>query len=155
MNHQPPCGGEDLAMADRPLKSVIGQNHRRVISVRMRLLEEYSLKLIELFRPFESVLTSRSPLPPEKTAAIESEIAAFQSRIREMKTELGLEHAHRNAKREAAALVSTMMTYVEELHPRYLKGYGSISDPMDHYLKECLRDLSKTLEKISRTLRED
>lgn len=148
-------GDEDFSVADRPLQSLISQNHRRVISVRMRLLEEYSLKLLELFRPFESALASRSPLPPEKTEAIEQEIGAFQARIRDMKTELGLEHAHRSARREAAALVSTMMTYVEELHPRYLKGYGSISDPMDRYLKECLKDLSKTLQKINRTLRED
>ncbi|MEJ2008055.1 MAG: hypothetical protein P8Z30_07865 [Acidobacteriota bacterium] len=142
-------------MADRSLHSVISQNHRRVISVRMRLLEEYSLKLLDLFRPFESVLTSRPPLPPEKTEAIEGEIAAFRSRIRDMKVELGLEHAHRSSRREAAALISTMITYVEELHPRYLRGYGSVSEPMDHYLKDCLKDLSKTLEKISRILKDD
>jgi len=151
----PPGGGGGFAMADRTLQSVISQNHRRVISVRMRLLEEYSLKLLELFRPFESVLTSRSPLPQEKTEAIESEIAAFRSRIRDMKAELGLEHAHRSARREAAALISTMITYVEELHPRYLRGYGAVPDPMDHYLKECLKDLSETLDKISRFLKKE
>ncbi len=155
MNRLPPCGSKDLAMADRSLQSLISQNHRRVISVRMRLLEEYSLKLLELFRPFESVLTSRSPLPPEKAETIESEIEAFRSRIRDMKAELGLEHAHRSSRREAAALISTMMTYVEELHPRYLKGYGSVSEPMDHYLKACLKDLAKPLDKISRILKDD
>jgi len=142
-------------MADQPLQSVIGQNHRRVLSVRMRLLEEYSLKLLELFRPFESVLTSRSPLPPEKSGRIESEIAALHSRIRDMKAELGLEHSHRSARREAAALISTMLTYVEELHPRYLKGYGPVPDPISRYLKECLKGFSETLDKINRTLRDD
>jgi len=142
-------------MADQPLKSLIGHNHRRVLSVRMRLLEEYSIRLLELFRPHESVLTSRSPLPGEMAEAMESEIAALHSRIRDMKAELGLEHSRRSARREAAALVSTMVTYVEELHPRYLKGYGSIPDPISRYLKDCLKGLTESLDKISRTLRDN
>lgn len=142
-------------MADRPLKSLISSNHRRVISVRMRLLEEYSLKLLELFHPVDSVLTSRAPLPQEKAKEIEDEIAAFRSRIRDMKAELGLERDHRSSQREASALVTTMATYVEELHPRYLKGYGSMPNSIDRYLKECMKGLSETLNKINETLKDD
>ena len=141
-------------MADQPLHSVIGQNHRRVLSVRLRLLEEYSFLLLELFRPLESELTSRPPLPHEMTSEVEREIAALQARIREMKAELGLERSHRSARREAAALISTMITYVEELHPRYLKGYGSIPEPLSRYLKESLKGFSETLDKISHALRD-
>lgn len=140
-------------MADQQLRSEIGPNHRRVLSVRLRLLEEYSLQLMELFQPLESVLTSRSPLPAEMIAEMESEIAALQSRISEMKQDLGLEQSSRSAMREAAALISTMTTYVEELHPRYLKGYGSIPDPLSRYLKECLKGLSQTLNKINGILK--
>ena len=141
-------------MADQPLHSVIGQNHRRVLSVRLRLLEEYSLLLLELFRPLETELTSRPPLPQAAAKQVEREVAALQSRIREMKAELDLERSHRSARREAAALISTMITYVEELHPRYLKGYGSIPDPLSRYLKESLKGFSETLDKISRILRD-
>ena len=141
-------------MADQPLHSLIGQNHRRVLSVRMRLLEEYSIRLMELFQPYESALTTRSPLSKGMMERVESEIADLHSRIRDMKAELGLEHSHRSARREAAALVSTMMTYIEELHPRYLKGYGSIPDPVSRYLKECLKGLSEALDKINRTLKD-
>ena len=140
-------------MADPQLRSEIGPNHRRVLSVRLRLLEEYSIQLMELFQPFESVLTSRSPLPAEMIAEMEREIAALQSRISEMKQDLGLEQSSRSAMREAAALISTMITYVEELHPRYLKGYGSIPDPLSRYLKECLKGLSQTLNKINGILK--
>ena len=141
-------------MADQPLHSLIGQNHRRVISVRMRLLEEYSLRLLELFEPLEAELTTRTPLPRGMTEQMEREIASLQSKIHAMKTELDLEHSRRSARREAAALVSTMITYVEELHPRYLKGYGSIPDPVSRYLKESLKGLSDALEKINRTLKD-
>ncbi len=142
-------------MSDRPLHSLIGQNHRRILSVRLRLLEEYSNHLLDLFHPFESVLTSRSSLPDEMAEELGNQIAALHAKIRDMKAELGLERSHRSARREAAALVSTMITYVEELHPQYLKGYASISDPISRYLKESLKGLSETLDKISRTLRHD
>ena len=141
-------------MADEPLQSLIGHNHRRVISVRLRLLEEYSLQLLELFEPLEAELTSRDPLPQGLTEKMEREIAALHSRIRTMKSDLGLEHSERSARREAAALVSTMITYVEELHPRYLEGYGSLPEPISGYLKDRLKGLAETLNKISRTLRE-
>jgi hypothetical protein len=141
-------------MADESLQSLIGHNHRRVISVRLRLLEEYSLQLLELFEPLEAELTSRDPLPQEMSQKMESEITALRSRIRAMKAELGLEHSERSARREAAALVSTMITYVEELHPRYLKGYGSLPEPISHYLKDRLKGLVETLNKISRALRD-
>jgi hypothetical protein len=154
VNHLPPRGSKDLAMSDQPLQSLIGQNHRRVLSVRMRLLEEYSNRLLELFKPFDTALTSRSPLPQGMMEQMESEIASLHTRIVDMKADLGLEHSHRSARREAAALVSTMMTYVEELHPRYLKGYGSIPDPVSRYLKECLKGLLETLDKINRTLKQ-
>lgn len=142
-------------MADEPLHSLIGHNHRRVISVRLRLLEEYSLRLMELFEPLEAELTTRDPLPQAMTGQMEREVAALQSRIRDMKADLGLEHSERSARREAAALVSTMITYVEELHPRYLKGYGSMPEPVGRYLKERLKGFTETLDQISRALRDD
>ena len=141
-------------MSDQPLQSLIGHNHRRVLSVRMRLLEEYSIRLLELFRPSESELTTRSPLPHEIMKEMESEVANLRSTIHDMKVQLGLERSHRSARREAAALISTMLTYIEELHPRYLKGYGSISDPVSRYLNECLKEFSETLDKINGTLKD-
>jgi hypothetical protein len=141
-------------MSDRPLQSLIGENHRRVLSVRMRLLEEYSSRLLELFQPVESLLTSRPPLPQGMKERMEGEVAELHSRIHRIKADLGLEQSRRSARREAAALVTTMITYVEELHPRYLKGYGSIPEPVGSYLKECLTGFLEALDKINQTLKE-
>jgi hypothetical protein len=141
-------------MADQPLQTLISQNHRRVISVRLRLLEEYSIQVLELFKPLESELTWRAALPQRMGAGMEREISALRSMIRAMKAELGLEPCERSAPREAAALVSTMMTYIEELHPRYLKGYGSMPEPVSRYLKERLKGLAEELNKISRILKD-
>jgi len=141
-------------MADQPLHSLMGQNHRRVISIRLRLLEEYSTRLLELFQPLEADLTSRSALPAVMAERMEREVAALHSSIRDIKADLDLEHSHRSARREAAALVSTMITYVEELHPRYMKGYGEMPEPVSRYLKEHLKGLTEALEKINRTLKD-
>ncbi|HEX5412466.1 MAG TPA: hypothetical protein VFZ27_11480 [Terriglobia bacterium] len=47
-----------------------------------------------------------------------------------------------------------MITSVEELHPRYLKGYGSMPESISRYLKERLKEIADALNKISRTLRD-
>ncbi|HUZ45412.1 MAG TPA: hypothetical protein VMW54_02120 [Terriglobia bacterium] len=135
--------------------SKMSPNHRRVLSVRLRLLEDYGLQLHELLRPVESAFTSRPALPPEKAEKLNSALLAFRSRIRRIKTELELEHHHQNVKREAMALVATMMNSVEELHPRYLDGYGNVPDPLAAYLQGCLPDLSKALDAANRILADD
>ena len=137
------------------LASKISPNHRRVLSVRLRLLEDYGLQLLELLRPVESAFTSRPALPPEKTEELERALRAFHARISQIKTELELEHHHQNVKREAMARVTAMITNVEELHPRYLKGYGNVPDPLAAYLQGCLRDLSKALGAANRILADD
>lgn len=121
----------------------------------MRLLEDYCLQLLELLRPVESALTSRSPLPPEKAEKLERSLVAVRSTIGQIKADLNLEHHHRNVKREAMALVATMMTNVEELHPHYLKGYGAVPDPLARYLQGCLNDLADALEAVDRILLDD
>ncbi|HEX5412465.1 MAG TPA: hypothetical protein VFZ27_11475 [Terriglobia bacterium] len=88
-------------MADQPLESLISRNHRRVISVPMRLLEEYSIQLLELFEPFESEFISRESLSHKMAEKVEREITALRSMLRSMKDDLGLEHYKRSAPREA------------------------------------------------------
>ncbi len=130
-------------------------NHRRVLSVRMRLLEDYCLQLAELLRPYESNLTSRSALPPEKAEKVERALRALRSRIARIKSDLDLEPVRQNVKREAVALVATMLNNVEELHPRYLKGYGAVPEPLGRYLQACLVDLEKGVDAVNRILQED
>jgi hypothetical protein len=130
-------------------------NHRRVLSVRMRLLEDYCLQLLELLHPKESVLTSRPGLPRGKAAKLERALEAVRSKIIQIKGELELEHVHQNARREAAALMAAMRTNVEELHPRYLTGYGTVPDPLARYLQGSLKDLEGALDAVNQILLHD
>jgi hypothetical protein len=127
-------------------------NHRRALSVRMRLLEDYCLRLLEIFRPAEAGGAPGLPLPREKAEKVERALRDFRSRIGRIKAELELEHVHPNPRREAVALVATMMTNLEELHPRYLTGYGTIPDPLARYLQGRLKSLEDALEAVNRIL---
>ena len=139
----------------KALLASMSPNHRRVLSVRMRLLEDYCLQLLELLRPVESALTSRSAIPPEKAEKLERALLAFRSTLGRIRAELELERLNQNVKRESMALVATMMINVEELHPHYLKGYGAVPDPLARYLEGCLNGLANALKAVNRILVDD
>jgi hypothetical protein len=134
------------------LPSETSANHRRVISVRVRVLEDACLRLLDLFRPHESSLTSRSPLPPESAAEIERLVAELSARIARIKSDLNLEQAQLDARREASALASSMTVDLEELHPRYLRGYGKLPPGLASYLENWIRDSLGLVEKVHREL---
>lgn len=134
------------------LRSQVSGNHRRVISVRMRLLEESCLRLLDLFRPLETTLTSRRALPQEKEEEVERMALELRSKISQVKSELGLERAHQDGEREARAVVAAMTTDIEELHPDYLKGYGQVPDGLALYLEIRINELLGLMRKIGQAL---
>lgn len=127
-------------------------NHRRVLSVRMRLLENDCRQLLELLRPAAPGGSPAETLPAEKAQKVERALRNFLSRISQIRTELELDDVQQNVRRAAAALVAGMRTNVEELDPRYLKGYGAVPDPLARYLQECLQGLEEPLRAVSRIL---
>ncbi len=130
----------------------IGPNHRRILSVRLRLLEDYCLQLLSLLHPARSAFTTRAALPRRKAAALESAVAALVANISRIKSELELEAHRQNVQREAMALVASMTNNIEELHPRYLTGYGEVPKPLAGYLKGCCSDLAEEVEAVNRIL---
>lgn len=129
---------EDL----QALQSQVSANHRRVISVRLRVLEDSCLRLLELFQARKTSMTVRTPLPPEKTREVARLLSDLTARIAQLKSDLVLEQASIDARREALAIVSAMSVDLEELRPRFLKGYGKmpprLSDYLDEEISECL-----------------
>jgi hypothetical protein len=130
----------------------MNSHHRRVISVRLRLLENYCRSFLELFRPLESSLMRRIPLPEEKAEEIQRLVTEMNARISNMQAELGLESHTLDARRQAAALVSTMGVDLEELYPRYLKGYGEVPPLLAEYLEERLGDCLGCIARMHQAL---
>lgn len=130
----------------------VSPNHRRVISVRLRLLEESGLRLLDLFREVDSTLTRRRSLPKEKAAQLERLVLDLRSKLAQINSDLALERATRDAAREAGALVAAMTINVEELHPQYLKGYGDVPEALATYLELRIAELLRVLNEMDQAL---
>jgi hypothetical protein len=134
------------------LRAEMSAHHRRVISVRLRVLENYCRTLLEFLQPLAGTLTRRVPLPEEKAAEIRKLAGELNARISHMHGELGLEPSTLDARRQATALVSSMGVDLEELHPRYLKGYGQVPPALAEYLEARLGDCLACVAKMHRAL---
>jgi hypothetical protein len=134
------------------LSQAVSSNHRRALSVRLRLLEEASGQLLSLFQSTEGILLTRQGLPGEKQAEIAVQAGRLRALIARAKVDLGLETAHRDAAREADAVISAMTVNIEETDPRYLKGYGPVPPPLGEYLEELVKQLLEIMGQIRRAL---
>jgi hypothetical protein len=134
------------------LRSEVSANHRRVISVRLRVLEDSCLRLLDLFQPRESSMTARAPLPKEKTEDVSRLIAELTAQIAHVKSDLTLEQAVIDARREASAIVSAMSVDLEELHPRFLGGYGKVPPLLSQYLENQIGECLNVVQRIHRAL---
>jgi hypothetical protein len=135
------------------LAGEVSSNHRRVISVRLRGLEDACVQLQELARPVERALTARSELAPRIIPELDTCISHLRSRISEMKADLDLQRTLLDPGRVAGALVASMMVNMEELRPHHLKGYGAVPERLAQYLDVRLEELLRTLREIERLLR--
>lgn len=133
------------------LRAELSSHHRRVISVRLRVLENYCRTLVEFLQPLAGTLTRRIPLPEESAEEIRKLAGELNDRISRMHRELALEPSTLDARRQATALVSSMGVDLEELHPRYLKGYGQVPPALAEYLEARLSDC---LDCVAQMLRE-
>jgi hypothetical protein len=137
-----------MANENQSLSTQLSSNHRRVISIRMRLLEESCFRLLDLFRSVDSIFIKRRALPNHRAKKVETGVREMRSLMAQVKSDLGLESSEEDAGREAAALVAAMTTSIEELHPHYLKGYGTVPDPTANFLEERVSDLLQVMKKI-------
>ena len=134
------------------LRSKISPNHRRVIGVRLRVLEDACQRLLDLFHARESSLTVRVPLPPHQAQEVGRKVQELLEEISRMKSDLALRHTVVDARREASALVYAMTVDAEELFPRYLRGYGELPPALAKYLESRMIECLRVIEKIHRAL---
>ena len=126
-----------------PLRGEISSNHRRVISVRIRVLREACLKLLELSRSDDPGILPRTPIAAEEADQVRRVVHELNSLLIRITSDLALEEHPVDARREAAAILSGMVVDMEELNPRFLRGYGKITPSLGKYLatrmKQCLQ----------------
>ena len=130
----------------------VSGNHRRILAVRLRLLEEDCFKLLDLFHTETRSLFERGALPEERADEVRELTAHLRSRIAEMKADLQLEPAQLDPERVARALVTSMSVGIEELYPEYLKGYGKVPEALASYLRSSVEEMLAIMKKINRAL---
>ncbi len=136
------------------LRSKVSPNHRRVIAVRLRVLEDSCQRLLDLFHARDSSLTTRVPLPPHKAHDVRRLVKELTEKISGMRSDLNLRPTVVDARREASALVYAMTVDAEELFPRYLRGYGEVPPTLAEYLESRMTECLQAIEKIHQALGE-
>ena len=132
------------------LKSEIANDQRRLIAAHLRTLEESCLRLLEMFRPFDSSLVRRQPLPQGKAEQLQRFVARLRSRISQAAWDLGLQRAHQDARREASSLVATMDENLREL--LRLRDRNGVPEDRAEYLEKLAQELQHTVTDIDRVV---
>ena len=130
----------------------VSDNHRRILSVRLRLLEEDCFNLLDLFHAQARSVCERPPLQGEKAEEFRELSADLRAVIAGMKAELQLEPAQLDPQRVARALLTSMSVAIEELYPEYLHGYGKVPAALASYLRSRVQEMLAIMKKISRAL---
>jgi hypothetical protein len=136
----------------QPFMDEVSGNHRRILSVRLRMLEEDCFKLLDLFHPEARSLLERGALPEERADEVRELSAQLRAKIAGMKADLQLEAAQLDPQRVAQALVTSMAVGIEELYPEYLKGYGEVPEVLASYLRSSVEGMLAIMKKINRAL---
>jgi endonuclease III len=132
------------------LKSEIANDQRRLIAAHLRTLEESCLRLLEMFRPFDSSLVRRQPLPQGKAEQLQRLVAHLRSRISQAAWDLSLQRAHQDARREASSLVATMDENLREL--LRLRDRNGVPEDRAEYLEKLAQELQHTVTDIDRVV---
>jgi gas vesicle protein len=99
------------------LREKLSGNHRRVLSVRLRLLEELSAHFGDLFREGNLSLKERHALSHNKSENVLRVVGELRSKVSQMKNDLGPEVERIDAVREAKALASAMQVDIVSCAP--------------------------------------
>ena len=132
------------------LRSEITNDQSRLIAAHLRTLEESCMRLLELFRPFDSSLLRRQPLPQDKAEVLHRMVARLRSRVSEAAWDLGLSRAHQDARREAASLVATMDDNLREL--LHLRDGNELPEGRAEYLTRLAQELQRIVTEIDRAV---
>ena len=97
------------------LRLEIPAEERRRIAVQFRMLEESSLRVPELFHPFESSLVRRQALSHENAEQLQRINSHLRSRISQAVWDLGLPRSNQDSRQELACLAARTAESIQEL----------------------------------------
>ncbi|HLJ42126.1 MAG TPA: hypothetical protein VKT50_11620 [Candidatus Acidoferrales bacterium] len=137
-------------------KLKLGENHRRVVSVLLRGLEQMCDEIEARLAEVPGVLRQvKSDLSHAQSAALREMTARVREEIRRLNTEIELDAAVRSPRRAILALLSASIVNLEESDSKRLRGYGPLASEAAARLDDELSRLVALLEEMTTTAEGD
>lgn len=131
-------------------KLKLGENHRRVVSVLLRGLEQMCDEIETRLAEAPGVLRQvKSDLSPAQGAALREMTARVREEIRRLNAEIELDAAVRSPRRAILALLSASIVNLEESDSKRLRGYGPLANEAAVRLDDELSRLVALLEEMT------
>ncbi|HEV2297426.1 MAG TPA: hypothetical protein VGR72_02790 [Candidatus Acidoferrales bacterium] len=131
-------------------KLKLGENHRRVVSVLLRGLEQMCDEIEARLAEVPGVLCHvKSDLSPAQGAALREMTARVREEIRRLNTQIELDAAVRSPRRAILALLSASIVNLEESDSKRLRGYGPLASEAAARLDDELSRLIGLLEEMT------
>lgn len=128
----------------------LSENHRRVVSVVLRGVEQMCDAVLGSLEKQSGLLFQvNDDLNPEQQQKLRMFIAKLQQELQRFNAEVELEPAVHSRKRTVRALLSASLVDLEESKSSRLKGYGPLSDAAKHKLDAELDRLVALLEEMA------
>jgi hypothetical protein len=130
---------------------ILREPQRRSISITLANIERRLLQLRnELQRPpADGVLARHSePLPSEQVALIDDLISKIQAKMRTLGDKLDLKPHPEPQLRTMLAMLVLANVSIEEIKPRYLRGYGAVDPATVTFLNAELPQLQALVSEL-------
>lgn len=134
-------------MAD---KLKLSENHRRVISVLLRSLEQACDEIDASFRESPGTLRRiHDDLSPTERSTLRQMTQRVRDEIRRLASEIELDTSVGSQRRTVLALLSASIVNLEESEPKKLRGYGSMSKEAEDRLAHEVQNLIGLFEEMA------
>lgn len=133
----------------------LGENHRRVVSVLFRGLEQACDEIDATFRESPGALRHvADDLSSKQRSALLEMTERVRIEIRRLTSEIELDISIRSQRRTILALLSSCIVNLEESEPKKLRGYGPMSPEVEARLSNEFQRLIELLERMTAIVEE-
>lgn len=131
-------------------KLKLGENHRRVVSVLLRGLEQACDEIDASFRGSPGTLRRiHDDLSPVQRSSLREITQRVRGEIRRLASEIELDTSVGSQRRTVLALLSASIVNLEESEPRKLRGYGAMSPEVEARLGKEFHRLVALFEQMA------
>lgn len=136
-------------MTEHARKLELNENHRRAVSVLIRGTERACDGVLDwLDRPSNQTIEVRDDLSADDQAQMRELAANLREEIRRFIAGISIDKGRASRRRSIAALLSSALIDLEEVHDSALRGYGTLTPEAKAALNEALVRMMGILQQM-------